>query len=96
MAPEETMMTLCPSFLSFTAVSTIDVRMKRRGSWVFSSTMELVPKGKSSLSAAVFLLSLVSPFFKPPLTKFNDNPQRSRTPHSCEWCKETKLLVSAV
>jgi len=43
MAPDETMMTLWPSFLSFTAVSTIDVRMERRGSWLFSSTMELVP-----------------------------------------------------
>jgi len=44
MAPEETMMTLCPSFLSLTAVSTIDVKMESRGSCVFSSTMELVPK----------------------------------------------------
>jgi len=44
MAPDETMMTLCPSFLSFTAVSTIEVKMESRGSWVFSSTMELVPE----------------------------------------------------
>ena len=43
MAPDETMMTLWPSSLNLTAVSTIDVRMERRGSWVFSSTMELVP-----------------------------------------------------
>lgn len=43
-APDETMMTLCPSFLNLTAVSTIDVRMERRGSCVFSSTMELVPR----------------------------------------------------
>jgi hypothetical protein len=47
MAPDETMMTLWPSFLNFTAVSTIDVRMERRGSWVFSSTMELVPGEES-------------------------------------------------
>jgi hypothetical protein len=32
-----------------TAVSTIDVRIERRGSWVFSSTIELVP-GKISIS----------------------------------------------
>lgn len=43
MAPEETMTTLWPSFLNLTAVSTINVRMGRRGSWVFSSTIELVP-----------------------------------------------------
>ena len=43
-------MTLCPSFLNFTAVSTIDVRIERRGSWVFSSTMELVPGSERSVT----------------------------------------------
>lgn len=44
MAPDDTMMTLCPSFLSFTAVSTMRDRMESNGSWLFSSTMELVPE----------------------------------------------------
>jgi hypothetical protein len=37
------MTTLCPSFFNFTAVSTIRDRVDRRGSWLFSSTIELVP-----------------------------------------------------
>lgn len=43
MAPEETMTTLCPSFCNAQAVSTIVERVERRGSWLFSSTMEEVP-----------------------------------------------------
>jgi len=43
MAPEETMTTLCPSFFSFTAVSTMRDRVEMSGSWLFSSTIELVP-----------------------------------------------------
>jgi hypothetical protein len=43
MAPDDTKMTLCPSFWSFTAVSTMTLRMESSGSWVVSSTMELVP-----------------------------------------------------
>jgi hypothetical protein len=43
MAPEETRMTLWPSCWSFTAVSTMKLRMESSGSWVVSSTMELVP-----------------------------------------------------
>lgn len=42
-APEETMTTLWPSFRSLTAVSTIRVKIGSRGSWVVSSTIELVP-----------------------------------------------------
>src|SRR5947207_13711497 len=42
-APEETMTTLCPFLRRLTAVSTIRERMERRGSCVFSSTMEEVP-----------------------------------------------------
>ena len=43
MAPEETMTTLWPSLRSFTAVSTITLSVDRRGSCVFSWTIELVP-----------------------------------------------------
>lgn len=43
MAPEETRTTLWPCDCSFIAVSTMTLRMERRGSWVVSSTMELVP-----------------------------------------------------
>jgi len=39
------MTTLCPSLRSLTAVSTIRERVDRRGSCVFSSTMEEVPFG---------------------------------------------------
>jgi len=42
-APEDTMITLWPSLCSFTAVLTMRLRMSRRGSWVSSSTIELVP-----------------------------------------------------
>jgi len=66
MAPDETMMTLCPSFLSFTAVSTIEVKMESRGSWVFSSTMELVPEWVTyeRLFVSIFLLCF---FFRFPV-----------------------------
>jgi hypothetical protein len=43
MAPEEHKTTRCPSWRRLTAVSTIVDREERRGSWVFSSTMEDVP-----------------------------------------------------
>jgi len=43
MAPEETMTTLWPSLRSLTAVSTMKLRLGKHGSYVFSSTMELVP-----------------------------------------------------
>lgn len=55
MAPDETIMTLCPSFLNFTAVSTMDVRIERRGAWVFSSTMELVP-GNMSVPLVLYIV----------------------------------------
>lgn len=42
-APEETMTTRWPSWRSLTAVSTIRVTTDRRGSQVFSSTIELLP-----------------------------------------------------
>ena len=88
MAPDETIMTLWPSFLSFTAVSTIDVRMERRGSWLFSSTIELVPEKSACLSASGSPVRLATPtpaaacFFcltpnsgeSDPLTKLDDNP----------------------
>lgn len=43
MAPDETMMTRCPSLWSLTAVSTMRVRTESNGSWDFSCTMELLP-----------------------------------------------------
>lgn len=43
MAPEETRMTRWPSFMRETVVSTMTERMERRGSWVVSETMLLVP-----------------------------------------------------
>lgn len=43
MAPEETRTTRWPSLCSFTAVSTMTVKMDSSGSCVFSSTMEDVP-----------------------------------------------------
>lgn len=42
-APEDTSTTRCPSLRSLVTVSTINARIERRGSWDFSSTMELVP-----------------------------------------------------
>ena len=56
MAPEETMTTLCPSCRSLQAVSTMTESVESRGSWLFSSTMELVPtnggvSGRGLLSA---------------------------------------------
>lgn len=42
-APEETMMTRCPSLRSLAVVSTMRVRMDKMGSCVTSSTIELVP-----------------------------------------------------
>jgi hypothetical protein len=44
MAPEEHMMMRWPSLRRATAVSTMVERVDRRGSWVFSLTMEDVPK----------------------------------------------------
>jgi hypothetical protein len=43
MAPEEQMMMRWPSLRRATAVSTMVDRVDRRGSWVFSLTMEDVP-----------------------------------------------------
>ena len=43
MAPEETMTTRCPSLMRATAVSTIRERIDKRGSCVFSWTIELEP-----------------------------------------------------
>lgn len=43
MAPEETITTRCPSLTSLTTVSIMRERMEMKGSWVFSSTIELVP-----------------------------------------------------
>jgi hypothetical protein len=42
-APDETMTTRWPSFRSLMAVSTMRLRMDNSGSWVLSSTIELVP-----------------------------------------------------
>jgi hypothetical protein len=47
MAPEDTMTTRCPSFCSLQAVSTMVERIERRGSWLFSSTIDEVPGRKS-------------------------------------------------
>lgn len=68
MAPEETIMTRCPSFLSFTAVSTMRDKMDIRGSLVFSSTMELVPISPISLCPSLSV-DVQEP------TKLNDNSQ---------------------
>ena len=43
MAPEEQMTTLWPSWRRLTAVCTMVEMVGRRGSWVFSSTIEDVP-----------------------------------------------------
>ena len=43
MAPEDTMITLWPSLRNFTAVSTMRESVDRSGSWLLSSTIELVP-----------------------------------------------------
>lgn len=53
MAPEETKMTLWPCDCNFMAVSTMTLRIERRGSWVVSSTMELVPVHYLLESAAI-------------------------------------------
>lgn len=64
-APEETMTTLWPSFRSLTAVSTIRVRMGSRGSWVVSSTIELVPLFTRMLERnTFFLISLQWPGYR--------------------------------
>lgn len=44
------MTTRWPSFLSLAAVSTMSVKMGKRGSWVVSSTIELVPAGHFHVS----------------------------------------------
>lgn len=79
MAPDETMMTLWPSFRSLTAVSTMDVRMERSGSWLFSSTMELVPGGCVSnvQGLGCVVLGWVS------LTELDHDAKGTRTPHGC-------------
>ena len=46
MAPEDTMTTRLPFFRSLTAVSTIMLRLESRGSWLSSSTIELVPRSQ--------------------------------------------------
>ena len=53
-APDETIITRCPSLSSLAAVSTISVRIDRIGSRVFSSTMELVPVDQAAVSTRSF------------------------------------------
>lgn len=54
-APEETRTTLWPSRWSLAAVSTMSVRIERIGSWVCSSTIELVPVWKQVVRISVTL-----------------------------------------
>lgn len=42
-APDDTRTTRWPSLCSLVTVSTINVKIESMGSWVFSSTIELVP-----------------------------------------------------
>ena len=92
MAPEETMMTLWPSFRNLTAVSTIRVKMDRIGSCVFSSTMELVPTslggGKGGQLSVLFTdlntrrerrAGRACGLLR---TELNDNPEGAGSPHS--------------
>ena len=90
MAPDETMMTLWPSFLSFTAVSTMDVRMERSGSWLFSSTMELVPGG--CVSNVQGLGSVVLCWVS--LTELDHDAKGTRTPHGCTMKADSSQCVS--
>ena len=66
MAPEEQRTTRWPSRRRPTAVSTIVERVLRRGSWVFSSTMDDVPV-VGLLVAAVLRLVLGPYFYIPSL-----------------------------
>ena len=66
-APEETITTLCPSLRSLTTVSTIAVRIDRRGSCVSSWTMELVPSCYQQQVRLYFSLTLW------PFTKLYNN-----------------------
>jgi hypothetical protein len=73
------MMTLCPSFLNFTAVSTIDVRIESKGSCVFSSTMELVPGENVSHMPCLSVCTTGS------LTELDDNAKRTRASHGSKF-----------
>jgi hypothetical protein len=77
MAPEETMMTLCPSRRSLIAVSTIKDKIDRIGSCVVSSTIEDVPITMVSfLVDALLKYGMVS-------TNFNDYRQMPAGFHGC-------------
>jgi GTP-sensing pleiotropic transcriptional regulator CodY len=77
MAPEETMMTLCPSRRSLIAVSTIKDKIDRIGSCVVSSTIEDVPITMVSfLVNALLKYGMVS-------TNFNDYCQMPAGFHGC-------------
>ena len=73
-APDDTIMTLWPSLWSCTAVFTIRLKISINGSWVLSSTMELVPACFFSLAWHIFWGEAIR-------TKFNDNSQRFRSFH---------------
>ena len=53
------MITLCPSLRSRTAVSTMEVRIERSGSWVFSSTIEDVPSILSQILEGLQRLGMI-------------------------------------
>lgn len=84
MAPEETMTTLCPSLRSWTVVLTIRERISRSGSWVFSSTIELVPRRKDERLEALLFLSR--------LTQFDDDNERF-LPHFYRMVLKRALIL---
>ena len=72
MAPEEQMTTRWPSWWRLTAVSTIVERVDRRGSCVFSSTMDEVPSCSQRLCAGSAICALVATWLGTELDDYSE------------------------